>query len=88
MKEAMPNCRISCEPLRLFQGNICQYFCQSIRLEIKLINGIHPSTFSNIFSSETTGPIELKYHKTPQMGKLLVVHVTKMAAMPIYVKNP
>ena len=27
---------------------------------------VHPSTFSNIFSSETTGPIELKFHmETP-----------------------
>ena len=54
---------------------------------------IRPSTFSNIFSSKTTGPIELKFHmETPWDGRTKVcsnlpVHMTKMAAMPIYGKN-
>ena len=52
-----------------------------------------PSTFSNI-SSETTGPIELKFQmETPEDGGTKVNsngpgHITKMAAMPIYGKNP
>ena len=51
------------------------------------------STFSNIFSSETTGPIKAKFHmQTPWDGGTKVCsngpcHMTKMAAMPIYGKN-
>ena len=51
------------------------------------------STFSNIFSSETTGPIEAKFHMEPPWdGETKVCsngpgHMTKMAAMPIYDKN-
>ena len=50
------------------------------------------STFSNIFS-EITGPIEAKlYVEPPWNGGTKVcsndpVHMTKMAAMPIYGKN-
>ena len=51
------------------------------------------STFSNIFSSETTGPIEAKFHmKSPWDRGMKICsngpsHMTKMAAMPIYGKN-
>ena len=51
------------------------------------------STFSNIFSSETTGPIEAKFHMQPPWNGGTKVysngpgHMTKMAAMPIYGKN-
>ena len=51
------------------------------------------STFSNIISSETTGPIEAKFHVEPfWVGGTKVCsnglgHMTKMAAMPIYGKN-
>ena len=51
------------------------------------------STFSNIFSSETTGPIKVKFHVKPQWDGGTKVcstgtgHITKMAAMPIYGKN-
>ena len=51
------------------------------------------STFSEIFSSETTGPIEAKIHlEPPWEGGMKVYsngpgHMTKMAAMPIYGKN-
>ena len=51
------------------------------------------STFSNIFSSETTGPIEAKFHMEPPWdGRTKVCsndpgHMTKMATMPIYGKN-
>ena len=49
--------------------------------------------FSNIFSSETTGPIEAKFHMEPPWdgGRKVCSkgpgHMTKMAAMPIYGKN-
>ena len=50
------------------------------------------STFSNI-SSETTGPIEAKFHLKPQWNGDTKVysnglgHMTKMATMAIYGKN-
>ena len=46
------------------------------------------------FFSKTTGPIELKFHmKTPydRLAKIYTNcygHMTKMATMPIYGKNP
>ena len=52
------------------------------------------STHSNIVSSETTGPIELKCHmKTPydRLAKIFTSftgHMTKMATTPIYGKKP
>ena len=51
------------------------------------------STFSNIFSFETTGPIQLKFHmETPNYAGTKVCsngpgYMTKMAAMPIYGEN-
>ena len=51
------------------------------------------STFSNVFSSEITGPIEAKFHMEPPWDGGTKVcsngrgHLTKMAAMPIYGKN-
>ena len=51
------------------------------------------STFSSIFSSETTGPIEAKFYMEPPWDGGTKVysnspgHMTKMAAMPIYNKN-
>ena len=53
-----------------------------------------PSTHQNIVSSETTRPFELKFHmKTPydRLAKIYTNctgHITKMATMPIYGKNP
>ena len=53
----------------------------------------HPSTISNIFSSETTWPIKAKFYVEPpwEGGKKVYIngpgHKTKMAAMPIYSKN-
>ena len=52
-----------------------------------------PSTISNDFSSETTGPIATKFHIQPSgpLGKKNysngLGHMTNMAAMPIYGKN-
>ena len=51
------------------------------------------STFSNIFSSETTRPIDVKFHVEPPWDGGTKVysngpgHMTNMAAMPIYGKN-
>ena len=51
-------------------------------------------TFSNVFSSGTTGPIEVKFHVEPPWDGGMKVcicspgHMTEMAAMPIYGKNP
>ena len=51
------------------------------------------STFSNIFSSETTGPIEAKFHiEPPWEGGMKFCsnrlgYMTKMATMPIMVKT-
>ena len=51
------------------------------------------STFSNIFSSETSGPIEAKIHMEPPWDRGTKVcsngpgHMTKMAHVPIYGKN-
>ena len=50
------------------------------------------STFSNIFS-ETTRPIEAKFHMEPPWDGVMKVcsnglgHMTNMAAIPIYGKN-
>ena len=58
------------------------------------MSSIHLSRFSNFLSSKTTGPIELKFHmKTPMdMGTKVCSngpgHINKMAATPIYGKNP
>ena len=65
-----------------------------------VVSGVHlvlsvcrPSTFSKDFSSETTGPISIKFHMqhVDRGGKKVCIfrpgHMTKMAAMPIYGKN-
>ena len=49
-----------------------------------------PSTFSKDFSSETIGPISIKFHMQPldrggkKVYKFRPGHMTKMTAMPIY----
>ena len=53
-----------------------------------------PFTFSNIFSSETALPIKAKFYVEPpwEGGTKVYIngpgHMTKMAATPIYGKNP
>ena len=53
-----------------------------------------PFTFSNIFSFETAWPIKAKFYVEPpwEGGTKVYInsqgHMTKMAAMPIYGKNP
>ena len=52
------------------------------------------STHQNIVSSETTRPLELKFHVRTPYDRLAKTytnctgHMTKMATMPIYGKNP
>ena len=54
---------------------------------------VRPSTFSNIFYSETAWPIKAKFYVEPpwEGGTKVCIngpgHMTKMAAMPIYGKN-
>ena len=56
-------------------------------------SSVHPSTISNVFSSETAWPIKAKFYvDSPWEGGTNVHingpgHKTKMAAMPIYGKN-
>ena len=51
------------------------------------------STFLKDFSSESTGPISIKFHMQPlgKAGKKIYIfcpgHITKMATLPIYGKN-
>ena len=60
---------------------------------LTLVQGHSDSTFSNLFSLETVGPIEAKFHIDPPWDGGTKVcsygpgHMTKMAAMPIYGKN-
>ena len=57
------------------------------------VQGHSDSTFSNFFSIEIAKPIEAKFHVEPPWGEGNKVstnglcHMTKMTAMPIYVKN-
>ena len=52
-----------------------------------------PSTISNVFSSETAGPIKAKFYVKPSWegGTKFYInglgHMIKMAAMPIFGKN-
>ena len=52
-----------------------------------------PSTFLNIVFSETTKPMEIKFHMTTPYDWLAKIctncygHITKMATKPIYGKN-
>ena len=54
---------------------------------------VRPSTFSNIFYSETAWPIKVKFYVEPpwEGGTKVCIngpgHMTKMAAMPIYGKK-
>ena len=63
-------------------------------LSPKVAHIVVPSIYLNIVFSQTLGPIELKFHvKTPydMLAKIYTnyfCHMTKMAATPIYGKNP
>ena len=72
---------------------VCMYVCMCECMYVCVYVCMCMSTFSNIFSSETTGPIEAKFHNRASLGwgnkNLLngAGHMTKMAAMSIYGKN-
>ena len=57
-------------------------------------SSVRPFTFSNVFSSETARPIKAKFYVEPpwEGGTKVYIngpgHMTKMAAMPLYGKNP
>ena len=61
---------------------------------LTLVQGHSDSTFSNFFSLETARPIEAKFHVVPPWDSGTKVcsngpgHMTKMATMPIYGKDP
>ena len=71
---------------------VCMYVCVYVCMFVCVMY-VCMLTFSNIFSSETTGPIEAKFHNEASLGwgnkNLLngAGHMAKMAAMPIYGKN-
>ena len=73
---------------RRLTGELLVYPCSGVRRRRR------PSTFSNIFFSETTWPIKAKFYvEPPWVGGTKVCsrhlgHMTKMAARPIYGKNP
>ena len=69
-----------CRKASVVRGYVCVY----VRMCVQI--------FKN-FSSETTGPIEAKFHVEPPWDGGTKIysngsgHVTNMAAMPIYSKN-
>ena len=74
--------------------NKCQRSRLTFNFSAKVAHIGVPSTHQNIVSSETTRPFELKFHmKTPydRLAKIYTNctgHMTKMATMLIYGKNP
>ena len=60
---------------------------------LTLVQGHSDSTFSNVFSLETTGPIEAKFHVEPPCDKRTkdcsngLHHMTRMTAKLKYDKN-
>ena len=74
--------------------NKCQRSRLSFNFSAKVAHIGVPSTHQNIVSSEITMSFELKFHmKTPydRLAKIYTNctgHMTKMATMPIYGKNP
>ena len=72
------------------QGELIVYPCSGVRPS----SVRRPSTISNIFSSETAWPIKAKFYVEPpwEGGTKVYIngqgHMTKMAATPIYGKNP
>ena len=65
-----------------------------IRCPVCPSSSVRPFTFSNVFSSETAWPIKAKFYVEPNWegGTKVYIngpgHMTKMAATPIYGKNP
>ena len=72
-------------------GELIVYQCSGVRRRRRTSSS---STISNIFFSETAGPIKAKFYvEPPWVGGTIFCsrhlgHMTKMAATPIYGKNP
>ena len=75
-------------------GELIVYSCSGVRPSVVRRRRRTSSTISNIFFSETAGPIKAKFYlEPPWVGGTIFCsrhlgHMTKMAAMPIYGKNP
>ena len=108
-KKMYYTCNIACVPpnLDIWVTHSFSLHCQRLigeligypwsgvrRLSSSLSVIRRPFTISNVFSSETTWPIEAKFNVQPawQGGKKVYIngpgHMTKIAATPIYGKNP
>ena len=81
------------------QGELIVYPCSVVRPSVRRPSVVRPSVvrrppFSKIFSSETAWPIKAKFYMKHlwEGGTNVYInnpgHMTKMAAMPIYGKNP
>ena len=74
-------------------GELIVYSCSGVRPSVVRRRRMS-STISNIFFSETAGPIKAKFYlEPPWVGGTIFYsrhlgHMTKMAATPIYGKNP
>ena len=77
-------------------GELIVYSCSGVRQSVvrRRRRRRTSSTISNIFFSETAGPIKAKFYvEPPWVGGTIFCsrhlgHMTKMAATPIYGKNP
>ena len=75
-------------------GELIVYSCSGVRPSVVRRRRTSSSTISNIFFSETAGPIKTKFYlEPPWVGGTIFCsrhlgHMTKMAATPIYGKNP
>ena len=76
-------------------GELIGYPWSGVRPSSVVVRRRRPSlTISNSFFSETTGPIKAKFYvEPPWVGGTIFCsrhlgHMTKMAATPIYGKNP
>ena len=76
------------------QGELIVYLCSVVRPSSVRPSSVRRPPFSKIFSSETAWPIKAKFYMKHlwEGGTNVYInnpgHMTKMAAMPIYGKNP
>ena len=76
---------------RLVRTITCQFF--SLTLTVRGVSNKH-CLLTFFISSETTRPFELKFHMKSPYDRLAKIHtnctghMSKMATMPIYGKNP
>ena len=76
------------------QGELIVYPCSVVRPSVRRPSVVRRPPFSKIFSSETAWPIKAKFYMKHlwEGGTNVYInnpgHMTKMATMPIYGKNP